>query len=397
MKMQKKLFFLSLTFSLILNRYLFAKSKKTRKISVQNKKKIISTINKKQSHIQNENFPATDQTNKKNADTNNKNNTDNITKYNCENFYIKCMDKSCFKSDNGRCSCNSENLFSKAHQNCKYIFDKFPYLENEIIGNYKRTAKQHCSSYAINNIKGNYITTEVAELTECMKKKCNSKQGAFINCFDKEKYEQKLKTCGNTYKDSNNKDLVLEIFDNSMMQYKTKYCNENFGTLKNGECYITIGIGPSLKVIRAQKELKIGDVFICSEEFFNTNMGHSKILALQQKRDIALYALDLTKTVNNVAHTIAFTAVTGGSGAVAATEVVSELVSGTTGSEHFQDAVVAMSMKKEKKQELSKYNGACYIMKNGTNKLIAEMSNEFYYTLKWTSSWLEDKREVNAN
>ena len=395
-KKQKIVFFLLLIFTLMVTSYLPAKSKRIRKASKISRKRIVNTINRKEKLTNNENKSTNIQIDKIDSVTKTDTNLENITKYNCENFYIKCMDKSCFNENNGRCACNSNQLFNTTHQSCKYILNKFPYLETEFIDNYKRTAKQHCSSYTINNIKGNYTTTELADLTECMQKKCNSKQGAFINCFDKEKYEQKLQSCNSTYKNSNDKNLVLEMFENSMMQYKTKYCNENFGILKNGNCYITIGIGPSLKVITAKKEFKIGDKFVCSEEFFNTDIGHSKILNLEQGRDIALYALDLTKGINNAAHTIARGVKTDNSG-IASMEGINEIIGTATGSGHFQDAVVAMAMKKEKKEELSKYKGACYIIKNNQTKLITEMSNEFYYTLKWTASWNNEKREVDEN
>ncbi len=390
--MKKTITLLILNLFFINDLVIFAKRSKNRKSAnlPRTKKSII--LNKEKS-------PQTKEEKKDNKEniTHTKENHDNdkdtshINKYNCEKEYIKCMNITCFNNKTGKCKCAEEINFSKSNEKCSYITNICKSKELDIVSQYKRSAKNDCLNKNISDNKIMSIDKQVAELNDCMQQKCSKRGEAFINCFDEDKYEKKIQVCKKYYENSENKEKILKRFKDSLTDYKKYYCEKNFGTLKSdNNCYLKIGIGASFKTIQSVKEFKIGDNIICSEQFFGTELGKSKVAELERKKSIALFSLDMLSTSVGIAESVT-TAVLSGDIAGGIGETTNELISGVTSSEHLTNVVMAATYG----NSLDKtFDGYCYAIKGDQKKLMFNMDEEIFYKLQWSSSWSENGEDI---
>ncbi len=374
-----------LSYSILSNTLTIAKRNKTRKSSSKKIKPIINTINKDKT-LSTELDKNTDDS--KSKETNK--NTDEINKNNCENYYIKCMNKNCHEENHGICKCNNSNEFEKNNSNCSYILNICISKAEDIKNNYKRIARNACLSSNIVNNKINSWTNKVAELTECMQKKCKSKQGEFIPCFDDNIFNTKLQECEYIYENSKSKEIIISSFKESIETYKQKYCNDNFGTYEiDRECHIKIGIGASPQTINTAtiKDLKINDIFSCSEQFFNTDIGESKLKKLKETKGITLFSLGVLKAGLVAAEDITVAVVE--QDTRRGIKSISSLASAVQGP-HLREVVMAGLTKNDKQ----KYKGFCYAIKDNQKKELfpIDESNDTYYKLRWYSEWIEEVR-----
>ncbi len=306
--------------------------------------------------------------------------TSNITKYNCEILYNKCMNQKCYSNTNGRCSCNEQNKFALADNECKYIYNACPNLADNIVATFKRNAKSDCSNFTIADMKESQtaLSNIVAELKACMKPKCKSRSMEFLGCFDEDNLEKKLKNCEKVFANVDDKESLKGMFKDSLKEYKKKFCNDIYGTLKDdGECYLTIGFGPSFKDIKKKKEFKIGDNVFCSEEEFDIKLGESKHQKLRYAKEIALTGIDIAKGIANMAMDIK-------SGSANALEITSQGLNTLVGSQHLGGAIEGAMMMKY--GDFS-YSGYCYVIKGTTVKELFGASDEYYYKLRWGEDW----------
>lgn len=338
--------------------------------------------------------------------------TSHITKYNCENLYNKCMNETCFNNKTGRCSCNTTSVFETANQKCEYITNAFPYLKDEIISSYKRIAKSDCTSYTIQqntNELNSSLSNVLAELISCMQPKCRANRtDEFVNCFDKDNMETKLKLCENIYKNVNDKTLLLEMFKDSINTYKIKYCNEIFGTMRNGECYIQIGIGTSFKDIKKTQEFKIGDTIICSENNFGIDLGKSKHEKLRLIKNVAVAGINLTSGILNIASNVVSskqditsndTKIIGSAngknimqkqttGQLTSANALATTLDGvsTLGTSALE-ALPSIMMLKEDID--TSYSGYCYAIKGEQKIELFGATDDYSYQLRWAPAWTD--------
>ena len=96
------------------------------------------------------------------------------------------MNEICFSNTNGRCNCNTLSIFEKAHSKCEYILDVYPYLKEDVISSFKRTAKSDCTDYVMQNSSNTTALSNVlANLIKCIQPKCRANRDEeFVNCFD---------------------------------------------------------------------------------------------------------------------------------------------------------------------------------------------------------------------
>lgn len=351
----------------------------------------------------------------KQTETSEKKDVSGITKYNCMDVYNKCMNQTCYVEGSGRCGCDTTSKFEEANNKCNYILEVCPSQTTDIQNSYKRIAKSDCASNTIVDVnkKSNSISNVVASLTECMKKRCKTRNGEFLGCFDEDNYKKKLQSCQNTYNHISDKEAVEDLFKQSILTYKEKYCGDIYGTLDDkGECHLKIGIGPSFKVIKKVKDFKIGDEVVCSESGFDTKLGESKVQKLKYWKDIVLFGFDVAKATNDVytevkdsykeniskdpvAYEISDdgrrTEYYQGTGTFSktmdGTDIALESIDSVmslTQSEHFGGVIAAAFLMNSTDY---KYKGYCYVIKGDTKKPLFEESDEFYYKLRWTESW----------
>ncbi|MBP3615682.1 MAG: hypothetical protein J6J27_02095 [Alphaproteobacteria bacterium] len=346
--------------------------------------------------------------------------TSNITKYNCETLYNKCMNQTCYKESNGRCDCNNTSVFNQADEKCKYIYNACPNLADNIISMYKRNAKSDCSSFAISDIKNTNvsITNILSNLISCMKPKCKSKSNEFVGCFDEDNFEKKFEVCKSTYTGVSDIALLKSMFKNNLNEYKKKYCDEIYGTIKSdGECYLNIGIGASFKTISKIKEFKVGDHVSCSESDFGTKLSENKSQKIRHIKEIVLTGLDFVQKGLSIASKIAsgkkeghgkeaekkyltdengnktnqFMEVYKGSGELISTrdwndnlEIGLEGFNALAGSQHLAGAIIGIDALNN--QDFS-YSGYCYVIKGDTVKELFPASDDYYYKLRWGENW----------
>ncbi len=366
---------------------------KQRNINKKTKNAGVKVVNKQQS--------STDVKNKNSFEG------EDITKYNAQNLYFKCMNKTCFSKDNGRCSCNTISVFEKSNENCKYIAEKFSSQTDDILNMYKRMAKNDCSSFVMQENKNSNvsISNNVAKLTECMQSKCKeSRIYDFVGCFDEDNFEKKFAICEKkVLANVNNIKEVRDSFKDEMEIFKKKYCEEMLGTLKDdGNCYLQIGIGPTFKTIRAKKEFKIGDEIVCSEEAFGTNIGESIHGKIRASKSFVLFGLDAVKTGLNIAATVVgandsikelknlgkdveenIKAIKSDTGITIAQEGLGLLAS--------QNAIGSVVSFLTMKDQDTKYSGYCYIIKGNNKKELFGIDDEVYYKLRWAPGWEENQ------
>ena len=322
--------------------------------------------------------PATENKSEEKSET--AKDTSNITKYNCEILYNKCMNKKCYSNTNGRCSCNEQTKFNIADNECKYIYNACPGLADNIVATFKRNAKSDCSNFVIAEMKETKtaLSNILVDLKACMKPKCKSRSMEFLGCFDEDNLEKKLKNCEKVFANANDKNMLKEMFKDSLKDYKKKYCDEIYGTMKDdGECYLTIGFGPSFKDIKSKKEFKIGDNVFCSEEEFNAKLGESKHQKLRYAKEIALTGIDMVKGAANMVMDIK-------AGNTNAIDLTSQGLNTLVGSQHLGGAIEGVIMLKD--GDFS-YSGYCYVMKGTTVKELFGASDEYYYKLRWGEDW----------
>ncbi len=326
---------------------------------------------------------------KENAEkTGEKKDTSNITKYNCEILYNKCMNEFCYKSDNGRCGCNDNKNFNAADEKCNYIYKACPNLENDIISTFKRNAKSDCSNIAINDVKNSSVSLSnvLAELKICMRPKCKSKFNEFVGCFDEDNFEKKFKACEKVYSKAQDIDLLKSMFKDDFAVYKKKYCDEIYGTIKSdGECYLTIGFGPSFKTIQKTQEFKVGDTVRCSENSFGVALEESKAQKLVHIKEIVLTGLNFLKNATAFAGTIAGATEQNSEGKLESSMGAGEILTGSLGTlgtlTGAIGGVIAL------KEGDFKYSGYCYVIKGTTVKELFGASDDFYYKLRWDENW----------
>ena len=401
-----------------------------------------------------ENATATKNANK----TESKKDTSGINRYNCENSYFKCMNQFCFNPQNGRCGCKDEKKFATSNEQCAYILGVCPSKSNDILDNYKKGSVADCNSYVIKTEgeKNVSASNALAKLVSCMRTKCKAnRQYEFLACFDPDNFEKGMKKCEKTYQDVQDKQLVKDLFKESMVTYKQKYCDDINGTIQSdGECHLQIGFGPSYKDIKAVKDFKVGDKVVCSESGFGTDLGESKVQKLRAIKEIALFGIDVLKTgvkvasmfVGNAANKEALEAqakeasdaaqkftdqanATNQQGqglsdsskqylqkqadalnnkAAALTETAEaqkvgiaatsmESINGLLGTQHLAGAVGGVMTLKM--MDFS-YNGYCFVIKGDVRKQLFEASDDFYYQIRWTPQWselmLSDEDEVEV-
>ena len=327
---------------------------------------------------------------------------EDITKYNAAEYYGKCMQKSCFKPENGLCQCRDANRFKAADSGCRYIAKALPYLEDEIVGDFQRKAANDCVSFIIaeNNkaidAEKSYYNT-LAELTTCMKKECTSRSGSeFAGCFTPQEYAEKFPKCEAVYKDfpaSKIEELNMD-FAKSLDSYKEKYCEESFGTLRGGECYVKIGIGVSAKAIKKSQEFRVGDKIICSQTNFGTDLGGNDLEHRAAKKNLVVGSMRLAGTVlrTAAAGVNAAQAVQGGGWNLklaAALSITGEL--GGVAQEaiglHIQTLILG--------EPVPGFDGICFAMKEGQVKPVFYEDPETYYQLSWSEkNWADAGRVV---
>ena len=334
--------------------------------------------------------------------------TSHITKYNCENLYNKCMNETCFNSKTGRCSCNTTSVFENANKKCEYITDTFPHLKDDIITSYRRIAKSDCTSYTMQTMgdENSSISNVLAELITCMQPKCRANRvNEFVGCFDKDNMEEKLKLCENVYSNVKDKDLLFKMFDESIITYKTKYCDENFGTMRDGECYIKIGLGTSIKDIKKVNEFKIGDTIICSENNFGVELGESKHAKIRKTRDIVVASIGAVGAIVDTASNIVSSktdiidktsvSLIGSSGDrtfvqqqatgnLTSGNVVGNSILGVTGV--ISAVMPALPAIIEEDIDTS-YTGYCYAIKGNQKVELFGATDDYSYQLRWAPDW----------
>ena len=373
-----------------------------------------------------------------------------VNRYNCESFYFKCMNQFCMDEKNGRCGCSDATKFSSSNKQCSYILEVCPSKLNDIVKNYKNGITTDCNEYALNknrNAPSSSLSNVLAELTACMKPKCvANRTNDFVGCFDADNLEKKFEACKGTHQNISDVNLLKEMLVKSFVSYKQKYCDEIHGTLKaDGECYLKIGIGASPKMIAKTKEFKVGDNVFCSESAFGVDLGDEEYRKIKYKKEIALFGMDLLKTGLNVASnivgqhasademrmeanketekatklkqatengiangiigedgkkkiddkinefegnaTLLKSAADSMTGGVETTRNVLTGIQGVMGSQHLAGAIGGIM---QLNSEDFKRKGYCYvIMKNNLAKELFEMSDEYYYKIRWTPQWSE--------
>ncbi|MBD5405652.1 hypothetical protein HDR59_03840 [bacterium] len=299
-----------------------------------------------------------------------------ITKYNCEEFYNKCMNKTCYNTSNGRCSCNQQAKFDEANKLCEYITKACPSQANDIVKTFARNAATDCRNINLASNEGNFknINNYFADTITCLKPKCNSrKDGNFVGCFDDDNLENRLETCKNSYNGVSDIDELKKMIKESFISYKTKYCNEMFGTMKDdGNCYLTIGIGVAAGDIKRTKEFKIGDTIVCSSKAFNTSMGKDEAARLTHIKNITMAGINMVSQGLSAASSIV-----GGSSAGGAVEIISAAATGLGATED----IMALA------QNDYSYTGKCFVISNGKAHELLPEDNSVGYKLRWSENW----------
>ena len=343
-----------------------------------------------------------------------------VNKYNCETLYNKCMNQFCFSETNGRCSCNTTTNFNNANKNCEYITQACSSQANDIVEKYMRNAKSDCSSYTMASMSSEQtsLSSVLSNVIECLRPKCKANRNdEFAGCFDEDNFEAKLEMCKSEFENVSDLDTLKSMLNESMLTYKQKYCDSILGTMKSdGECYLTIGIGPSYKSIKKTKEFKIGDDVVCSENAFGTDLGESKHQKLRYYKEFALLGMNLiqsgldiaakyqdgkrdtadksslevidVKDNNNerVGHQLS---VYEGSGTLkssysladAGGDAVASLLSDPENT-----AMVIMGAIELSNADYS-YSGACYVIKGDQVQKLFDADDNYYYKLRWTENW----------
>jgi hypothetical protein len=202
----------------------------------------------------------------------------NITKYNCAEKFAACMDEQgCFSEQNGRCDCSNPPKFDEVAPTCAQIQAACPYMKDEVLQGYKTRATNDCRAFALAANAPKHqdnVFNVLAKLKICLQPICAEGPNEWVACFDPDNQASAMEKCAASYADFNDKPSLMKEFDKSVLSLKKKYCDETYGTMKDGECVIKIGIGPTQFDIRKTKDYKIGDMLVCSDEAFGTNSSY---------------------------------------------------------------------------------------------------------------------------
>lgn len=343
--------------------------------------------------------------------------TSSINKYNCENFYTKCMDQFCFNNSNGRCNCKDVNNFNNANSNCNYILQACPSISDDIISSFKRYASNDCIDYNLsqNSSDNKNINNYLASTLACLSPKCSEN---FVDCFDQDNFDVRFEACKFSYADLDDTTELKELIQKSFNSYKEKFCNDMFGTFKDGTCYLSIGIGVASGDIKSIKEFEIGDKIICSSDFFNTSLGEKNEEKLKSIKNLTLTGISLLQQGLSIAGTAVQSKYEVGKKITSDTDYVLD-TNGNKSYITYIEGTGKTKMGTAGKQAISlgvlnslnsalggvedvynlankdySYSGKCFVIKNNIPHELFPEDETVAYKLRWAENW---KDEIYAN
>jgi hypothetical protein len=270
---------------------------------------------------------------------------------------------------------------------------------------------------------GKSLYNKLAELTACMRPRCRfGRDHEFVACFDPDNLLAALNGCTSVYEKERDAPLLLEMFNKSIAEYKASYCNEILGVMRDGECFITIGIGLTPLAIKQTQEFRVGDRVICSQRNFGVYLEGSQIAKRRSQKNIILAGVRLGAQV------LSFASLFVGSQSTDLTEVDrdgvihieqrrdkdgSKLLEGIVKRDLTWDitqrtldmTATAMSVVPEflflDEETSTDGRARCYAMKDG-RAIIDERARplfredeDVFYILRWTPDWTEYLHEFD--
>jgi len=283
-------------------------------------------------------------------------------------------------------------------------------MEAEIRANFARRARGDCNSAGLAEYRAGVETSVadgLARLTACMSGKCTIAESEFLACFDKERFEKQFKACEPSYKGVANVQLLREEFAKSIVKYKRKFCNENYGTFGDDEiCRFTFGFGATQSSIQKTQQYQIGDAFICNQSRFGVIFDTNKIGVMMAKKDLDVAILRGVGTLLNMGAAgiglfkDAKCSAAGNGGKVdgwgklsIGLSTVGIVADGFgPGLEIFMNAKMLEAME----EALDMQRGFCFVIKGDERVPImpeeyrrAEDEKEEFFVIKWTGDWVD--------
>ena len=231
------------------------------------------------------------------------------TKYNVLDLYAKCMSNTCFDEKTGLCRCRDGSAkFAEADAGCRYVAAAIPFREADTIADFKRRAANDCTGFVFAENTAASQTTQseaLAALTVCMKKNCKARGGGdFEVCFDDDAFLAKFAGCQDTYKNYPDTAALKRAFAAQIEVYKAHFCTQSWGVMRDGECFIKIGIGASQKTVQGAREFRVGDKIVCSHESFRATARTNDLLHMQTKKNLVVGSINLVGTAAKSASSI---------------------------------------------------------------------------------------------
>jgi len=328
-----------------------------------------------------------------------------ITKYNASDLYAKCMSKTCFDSKTGLCQCRDGSAKSmEADAECRFIAAALPFKEADVLADFGRRAANDCTGLALSENAASAPQTQseaLASLTVCMKKACKPRGGGdFEICFDDDALAAKFKECKDSYANYNDPEALKLAFRRQIGTYKAYFCSESWGVMRDGECFVRIGIGTTPQNVKGVREFRVGENIICSQEAFGARVENAgyEIMRMTAKKDIITGSMRLVGSAASAAGSIVDTssAGTGADGEKTALDkintglAITNAVTGLAGDSlgiYFNSMILGAPR--------PEFKGICFAVKtDGQAKPIFHEDPDVFYQLRYSLDWEERGRST---
>jgi|GEM_PF-5263053 len=325
-----------------------------------------------------------------------------ITKYNASDLYAKCMSKTCFDPKTGLCQCrDGSERFGIANAECRFIAAALPFKEADVLADFGRRAANDCTGFVFAENAASAPKTQseaLASLTVCMKKACKSRGGGdFEICFDDDALAAKFKECKDSYANYNDPEALKLAFRRQIGTYKAYFCSESWGVMRDGECFVRIGIGTTPQNVKGVREFRVGENIICSQEAFGARVENAgyEIMRMTAKKDIITGSMRLVGSAASAAGSIVGTS-SAGTGEktaldkISTTLAVTNAVTGLAGDSLgiYINSTILGAPRPE-------FKGICFAVKtDGQAKPIFHEDPDVFYQLRYSLDWEERGRST---